>query len=285
MSSETSDSIGGATAPDENASGATVQADAKPEATSSGADSSPAGESSDKDSEKRVPWFQKRIDEITRDKYEERRARENAERRAQELEQQLKTVSPPAVDVDTEPLKSIEDFNYDSAEFSKYLQKRIDDIAEKRASAAAEKRIEQWQREQNESKAKAEYTSRIEAFRKDAPDFDAVVFSDETPISENMAQIIQRHELGPAIAYHLGKNRETAAAIYRLDPALTAFELGQIAASIKSARSVTRADVPKAPPPVPRLDATGEPSKKSPDAMTDDEYYRWRLKERQKQKR
>ena len=292
MTDTTSDVVGTSVA-DENltSTAAAADANATPVENQEAESSTAADESSEKDSEKRVPWFQKRIDEITRDKYEERRAREAAERRAQEIEARLKeleTKAPAQPDPADEPLKTAADFNYDDAAYARYLQQVIDQRAERRARDAASKFLQEERAREATERAIREYQSRVDDFKKTAPDFDDVVFHPSVAISQPMAEVIKRSEFGPAIAYQLGKNPELSTQIARLPPELAAYELGQIAASIKSARAAKAApppSVPKAPPPPPTLTTAGEPLKKTDDQMTDAEWAALRAKERLKQQR
>lgn len=60
------------------------------------------------------------------------------------------------------------------------------------------------------------------------PDFDAIVRNPKIAITGDMAVVIQSSELGPEMAYHLGKNPSEALRIAQMPAQLQAAEMGKL---------------------------------------------------------
>lgn len=82
-------------------------------------------------------------------------------------------------------------------------------------------------------------------------DYYQVIKSDSLAISTNMAQVIKESDIGPDIAYFLGKNPAESARIYALSPLAQAKEIGRIEAQLSSeppkAKKTTNAPDPISP--------------------------------------
>lgn len=126
------------------------------------------------------------------------------------------------------------------------------------------------------------WMERADNFRDSVDDFDEVLAVRVT-ISPVMQEAIITSDVGPQIAYHLGKNPKEAARLANLSPVHAARELGRLEAKFLSskapAKSVnpTIAAKPNPPTPVKGNAATAE---KSPDQMSYQEYKAWRAKQR-----
>lgn len=102
-----------------------------------------------------------------------------------------------------------------------------DALAEHKANIKLAEREVQKQQQT----AASTYNERAEAVREKYTDFDEVVH-DDLPISPFAAQVIMASEIGPELAYHLGKNPDEAARIFKLEPLQQAREIGRIEASL-----------------------------------------------------
>lgn len=214
---------------------------------------------------------QKRLDELTANW-------RSAERRAERLEALLeKTLTKPSEPLPAqEPVKQATEPTVDQ-------YKTYEEYVGALADYKAEQKFREWENRQKQAeaqKAKAEqqttFQKRAEEFRLAHPDFDEIVFSDETPISEVMAEAISISDKGPQVAYHLGLNREEARRIFDLslrNPVAAGLEIGRIEArlSLPQPRTTT-----KAPPPIQPLSAGGGTLSPDPDNMTTDEWVQWR---------
>ncbi len=210
---------------------------------------------------------QKRIDELTREKYER-------QREAEYWRQQAMAVKPPEPKP-TEPVKlpTLEDVGYDEAKY----QAALIQYATQQAERVVEERLSKAEQQRNEQKRLETFAERQRAFAKATPDFEARVLQDPTlPITEAMRDVIVDSESGPEIAYYLAQNRDAAEAIARLPTHLAALEMGRIEGRLAAQKEAAKRPPPvsKAPPPPPTLDTTEASGTKPPEQMSDAEWYR-----------
>jgi hypothetical protein len=195
-------------------------------------DAAPAPDAGDDAAEpvKKVPWFQKRIDEVTAQKYEAQRLAEYykglAEGRTVQQPQTPQTVGPPQL----EQFETYDD--YEEAKIAFYVKQGLEQAK---------------QQEQRQALART-HEERENAFRATKPDFDSVVRDPNLPITPIMAEVIRESDLGPEVAYHLGTNHSEAQRIAALSPARQAVEIGKIEAALTKAPITPAKPIPPAPP-------------------------------------
>jgi hypothetical protein len=212
---------------------------------------------------------QKRIDELTRKKYD-------AEREAQYWRSiaQAPPAAPVAPEVPEEPVKEpvIEDYN-SYEEFTKAQTTFAVDQAMKAARTAEE----QAKQEAEKQQAVENYTAKVTQFAEKMPDFYEKVYAPEfgANVSQDMVDTIQRADNGPEIAYYLSNNIDQAARIARLDPRTIGLEIGKISASLKPPATTKTTG---APPPVQPI-VGGEAAKADPSKMSTEEWIAWRNKD------
>ena len=235
------------------------------------ADSAPAPEAPDsapddpEAQEKPKGGFQRRISELTRNWRE-------AERRNEQLLELLqKQAKPEPVEPQQEP--TLEQHNYDEAAYRKAMVEFVRAEARREAQQTLQREREAAQaRERQES-----FKTREAKFAESLEDYHDVVYDPSTPISQAMAEVIAASEMGPALAYHLGKNPQIARSIYTMPPTLAAREMGRIEA--KLAEPKPKPVVTKAPPPPPKIEATEPEVEKDPLKMSDAEFAKWRKRQ------
>lgn len=211
-----------------------------------------------------IEKMQKRIDQLTY--------------RLRETERQQARPEPqtPASETLKPPTKAEHD--YDDDKYQAALIAYTEQVAERKAQELLDKR----ERDAQETAKKKTFQERQDAFAKSKPDYrEKVLENDSLPISEAMAKVIQRREMGPEIAYHLADNLELAAEIARLDPEDAAIELGLIEAQLRAAKAAPPAP-PKpsaAPPPVPKIEASDPATEKDMSQMSDAEFAKYRRRQ------
>lgn len=213
--------------------------------------------------------IQARFDKLTRERYEERRARELLEREVAQLR------APPAKTEPVAPAKvpTLEDFDFDS---SKYQAAMVEYAAAEARKVALE--TLKSEREQQAVQARiGEFRAREAKFAEKTADYHETVYDETVPISDAMAEVIRESDVGPELAYYLGKNRDKAAEIARLSPISAARELGRIEARLNQPPPPPPV-VSAAPPPPPKLAASEPAIEKDPAQMTDKEFKKWREK-------
>lgn len=213
---------------------------------------------------------QKRLDELTRQRGEAQRINE---RLLGLLEATLQGKPPTSADLPAGPPKREQFETYEAyidaraewkaAEAFKQLQQKAEGA---RQQEAVRQRESTWQRRVSKAAAEIE-------------DFESVVMSDALAISPVMAEAMKDSEIGPQIAYHLGKNPSEALRISQLSPAAQAREIGKIEAQLENKAAEPAKKPSKAPPPIEPVN--GRSGTATPDlaSMTQAQYEAQRKKD------
>lgn len=202
--------------------------------------------------------IQKRFNQITAEKYEQKR-------RADALAEELATLkaATPAV---AKGVPKLEDFDYDDAKFNQaYIDHAVQaatakNIAEQKVSAA----------ETHRTQANKEFARKIAA--SDIKDYSSVIDTlvRSVPLSEGIIDAIQQDEKGPELAYYLGKHLDVADRLAAVDPIAAALELGRISAGLSGKKTIAPSS---APDPVKTVGSEGGGKIKSYETMSMEEIY------------
>ncbi len=189
---------------------------------------------------KKKHWAHERIDELTRQ-------RRDAERQAEYWREKATATT----DLDT--------LEYDDQIAERVLNRNRREQAETAQESAA-------------SLADETFGVREEVARERFADYDAVAKNPAVRITPAMATVIKDSELGPDLAYHLGKNPTEAARIALLPVHRQAVELGKL-----EVRIGTPKPLPKQPPdPVQPVSGIKAGGSKDPATMSMAEFKAWR---------
>lgn len=231
-------------------------------------------------SESRPKGVGKRIDELTRN-WREAERREAALLAMLQERQAPKAEPTPAPAPIKEP--DLADYEYDEAKFKVALG----NFYEAKARAAAEAVIAERENAARE-KAKAQTFKQKEAeFKAKAPDYESVAYY--APISNEVAELVRESDIGPELAYYLGKNPELAQTISQLPEKAAAREIGKIEAKLSFQKEAARPAAAKpavsqAPPPPPKIEAVEPEVTRDPDQMPINEWLKWRNKQLNRKK-
>lgn len=246
------------------------------------------------EAKKPAKGVQKRIDELTRQREDERRAREAAEARELRilaaLERATGVAEKPAK-TETEPLKpKSADFGdpdaYDNA-VEDWIAAKSAWIADKRVAQRLDEENKKREQEVVLTQQKAvqdAFNKRVETARAKYPDYSEVAESAEVQVSFPMAYAILNSEQGPDIQYYLGKNPAEAERIssYKApdgnpDVARQLVELGIITARLTQAPEKPK-PVSAAPKPISPISKSSETAP-SPEEESMEQYAARRTKE------
>lgn len=243
--------------------------DTKPEATTGqpeaaaeeAAPADDAGEVAGKP--KQVPWFQKRINEVTAQKYD-------AEREASYWKGIAEgRGTPQAQEPAAETELRLEDFNWDEAAFAKAVReqerKDLDKVVERRLS---EREVQLTETQKNDTAI-----AKLKEGGAKHPDFIAAVSG--VKASEAVRDFLLDDDNAPTILYELGKDSQAVERFNSLSPVQQAIELGKRAATPKA----TTRTIP--PPPPETVAGLVSGIGKTPEQMDMAEYAAW-VKERDK---
>lgn len=190
---------------------------------------------------------------------EQRRITRDLDRQLRE-QQQSKNLQPP----------EREAFRDDEA----FIQAQVEHLAEKKA---AEKLAER-ERESQRERLSESFIEKAEKASERYADFQSVVSNPALPINDAMAEFIAESDLGPDVAYHLGKNPMKAAQIAQMSPIKAARELTRIEAEIAARPQVKPS---KAPAPISPVGNRGKSSTSALPSDSDD-INTWMQKERER---
>ena len=193
-------------------------------------------EPSESSTEKKQDNLQERIDKLVAARREAQEQAEYWKRKAEET---------PSVPDEFDPGKTLADFDYDEKAYSEYLIEETKKSAQEEVRAALER--------DRATKTAAAFSAKEREFADGVDDYDRVTRNPSLTITNEMIEVIQQSDEGPALLYYLGKNPDIASKVAQLPPMAMALQLGHIEASElrKPGKSTTNA-----PAPAPKLDAT-----------------------------
>ena len=224
----------------------------------------------EEDAPKKVPWFQKRIDSVTAEKWELRRLADQQAAQIAALSQQLKqpeTAPAPAAK------PTLDQFDGDWEAFNEALTDwKVDQrFQQQEHRRRAETAAEQAAREANE------FSAKVQAAAKANPKVLDVASDPTLPVSVAMADVVRSIDNGPDVLLYLDEHRDEAARISRLPAHLAAYEMGRLSTALTPPAKPRRN-----PPPEPITPLAGGSTVPAVDPnkfKTADEYQAWRLEQ------
>jgi len=189
--------------------------------------------------------FQRRIDELTRQREEERREKERLLAVVEHLTgRNGEQPGSKQASQDAEPKRD----SFDS--YEDYLEARAVWSAEQ----ATAKRLADIERAQEEKSRRAtqeqrvrEWSAKIETAREKYADFDEVTATADVPVTPAMSEAIMESDIGPELAYYLGKNPAEARRIALLSPLSQAREIGRLENKVATPAKASSAPAPIKP--------------------------------------
>ena len=219
----------------------------------------------DDDSDSLPNGVKKRIDKLTRQKYE---AQAELNRLKAEFEALKAQSAPKAVEPQMSDFDTLDDYIEAVAEY-KYQNNMLSQ-QEKYAERAREQRVAR------------EWTDKLEKVRAVAPDFDeAFANVAEITFAQSTLDAVAGHEKGAEIAYLLGKDPVKAYQIASLPPMQQLMAIGEIAAKSSLTKPKT---VTSAPPPVKPIQG-GSSTTHDISKMSTADYIKYRNEQQLKKKR
>ncbi len=206
-------------------------------------------------SEKRSRGVQKRMDELTRDKYAERQARESLEKQNAELLAMLKgNTTKPNQSNDGKPTQDqFQDFQ-EFVRADAVWHARQESIREAKTlleeNLKTQTESQQRQaREHNEQTVHSAYMQRQREIAKTIPDYDQTMAegAQDITVPDPVFHMIRRMPNGPLVAYHLVKNPALTDQFFSSPPEMHGILLGQLSATLKGTAKVSNAPPPGNP--------------------------------------
>lgn len=220
------------------------------------------------------PWFKKRFDDITRDKYAWQEQAEYWKQKALEGQQPEPEPEPPPQAPD---INGFDDLGEYHKAFADYNRQIIAHEVAQQGQTFIQQQSEQAQtqaQQAEQAQIAQVFAERTQEARKTLPNFDAIALNPTLPVSQPMADEIRVSEKGPELLYHLGQNPDKAARIAAMDATGAARAIGRLEAELSRNKTPTPTNAP--PPPKP-IQGGVEHAGKDPSKMSTKEYQKWRL--------
>lgn len=225
---------------------------------------------------KKTPYgVQKKLDKLTREKYER-------DARIQYLEQQAQERAEREVPK-PEGKPTLAQFDGDQEQYLEALS----DWKVDAKLAEAETRKREREKETAEREKISTYQQRLNAFVAEHDDYEQVALQAPINYSETMLDFIKESERGPQIGYYLGQNLEEAKEIEKMPPMRQAIALDRIERGLvepekeeSQGEPPPRRNITQAPPP-PATIASGGTARRSindPNLTPDERIAMWRRK-------
>lgn len=194
----------------------------------------------------------KRINELTREKHEERRAKEQAESEARYWREQAQHAQPQRQPEPTQPQgkPTLEQYGND---WNAYEEAR-DNWVLTQARQSFVQEHQQWQQQQQQEARQAKFSERVAALERESPGAWEQAIAAPVATTPVMLEAIAESEIGPKVGVYLAQHLDEALAITRLPPMQQAVAMGRIEAKLLSAPPPPpRPTVTRAPPPPPSV--------------------------------
>lgn len=161
--------------------------------------------------------------------------------------------------------------------FEQYERAKDEYVVQMAEHRIAHRIMQQQQIARQKSEA-ATFEQRLAEAAKADPTIDEIRNDPTLPVSQTMAQLLQRTEQAPQLLKWLHNNREEATKIARMDPISAAMEFGRVEATIKATPKAAPKTVSAAPAPIKTVKTTA-PASIDEDDLPMEEYYKRRTKQ------
>ncbi len=209
---------------------------------------------------------QKRIDQLTREKYDNARLadqrgyeleREKAERERLTAELAALRKSETTQVAPENNFPTLEQYGYDEGKYQAAVAAHYSKIAAEQGTKAAQAALQEERARQSEEQTQKGWASREAEFIKSRPDYvEKVKNANSLPISLEIQKELMASDLGPQVALHLVENHARALEIMRMPVAAQLREIGRIEARLEIAKNPPPPPVvSQAPPPPSKLEA------------------------------
>lgn len=236
----------------------------------------------EQDKAKKPNRVQKRIDQVVREREDERRKNEALQREIDELKkgksenQDKPTKEPVESDFDTydEYLDALDKFDNDQAESDDKSDKKDDKKGDEDQEAQAELT-------ESQKTAMAIIKEQVESADK-PEDFESVALNPEVPITGDMLEALAECDDPTKVMYHLGQNKDLAAKIAESSPAQQMREIAKLDLTVDS-KPPKPTKTTQAPDPITPVKGS-DSQQKNPADMSQSEYEAWANKRERERK-
>ena len=152
----------------------------------------------------------------------------------------------------------------------------LDHVIAKRAEELAEKKLAERRERETMEQSTAAFWEKADELTERFPDFDSVVRDPDLPLNGPILEFVMDSDIGPELAYHLGKHKGEALKLARMSPVKAVMRLLEIQNEIKSK---PKARISAAPEPMQPVGNRGRSTSTAMPSDSDD-METWAAKER-----
>jgi len=237
----------------------TEAADAEPVVEQDGSESEAEGEAATGE-KKQNPKLEKRFSELTKQREAAREEAERERKTREALEARLKDleakVNPPKSD-EPDPRPTMAQFS-DAEEWAAALAEWTTDrrMRERDQAELARKA------EEEQSRMRQKFQERLEATKKELPDWDEMIASSDVSVSQPVTDAIIESDVGPQVLYYLAENPDFARELAEKSITSQLRAIGRLESKFET-KPVVKEPVAKksnAPAPITPLKSGGNPA-------------------------
>lgn len=152
----------------------------------------------------------------------------------------------------------------------------LDHVIAKKAEALAEQKLAERRERETMEESTAAFWEKADELTERYPDFDSVVRDPDLPLNGPILEFVMDSDIGPELAYHLGKHKGEALKLARMSPVKAVMRLLEIQTEIKSK---PKARISSAPEPMQPVGNRGRATASALPSDSDD-METWAAKER-----
>lgn len=152
----------------------------------------------------------------------------------------------------------------------------LDHVIARKAEELAEKKLAERREREALEQSTAAFWEKADEISERYPDFDAVVRDPDLPLNGPILEFVMDSDIGPELAYHLGKHKGEALKLARMSPVKAVLRLVEIQNEIKAK---PKARISSAPEPMQPVGNSGRSTASALPSDSDD-METWMAKER-----
>lgn len=205
----------------------------------------------------KVDAVQRRIDKLTREKYQSRAEADMLRRQLDELRSRPEPQRQANQGTGEPRLEQFDNFDEYIAARDSYLERKFEE------KLSSRDRKEQETRQQREAeKVSEDWAKRLTDIRKEVPDYDELIEAADIQVSQAMAQAITESDIGPRVALYLANHPDEAETMFGLSTSATLRAVGRIEAKIEAEGA--KKQISSAPKPIKPVTGNGSAANNGP---------------------
>ena len=223
---------------------------------------------------KKVNKVQERINQLTREKHEQRQENADLRARLEKIEAGPAVKAPDLVAPDPDKFDTDQEYQTANAQYYADVSLKATDD---RLAVANEQTQQQTQRDAIQGK-KAAFEENLASKRDNFQDFEDVAYGHNFMDTDMAVQIFDLDK-GPEVAYHLGSHLDEAARIFALTPVQRARELTKLEFQVEALKPKVVSGAPDPITPLGNSEAVDESGKNGENIKDANEWREWRNKQ------